>query len=127
MTDEITGGMDELGVLLLGHDLGAWWTGSQLTIEETRGLVPHQNATTLQVAASVLAAVWYLLRNPERGLCVPDDLDHREVLSVAGPYLGPCPSIRSDWTPNPADRGAFDEFLGVGPAEDPWQFSNILV
>jgi homospermidine synthase len=127
MTDEITGGMDELGVLLLGHDLNGWWTGSQLTIEETRSLVPHQNATTLQVAASVLAAVSYLLRHGERGLCVPDDLDHREVLAVAEPYLGPCPSVRTIWRPDTADRGAFDEFLGVPPAEDPWQFTNILV
>jgi homospermidine synthase len=126
MTDEITSGMDELGVLLLGHDLNGWWTGSQLTIDETRELVPQQNATTLQVAASVLAAVFYLLRHSERGLCVPDDLDHREVLSIAEPYLGPCPSIPTEWTPTTADRGAFDEFLGVRPADDVWQFSNIL-
>ena len=54
MTDEITEGMDELGVLLLGHDLNGWWVGSQLDIDEARELVPHQNATTLQVAASIL-------------------------------------------------------------------------
>lgn len=127
MTDEITGGMDELGVLLLGHDLNGWWTGSQLTIEETRTLVPHQNATTLQVAASVLAAVFYLVRHPDRGLCVPDDLDHREVLSAASSYLGPSPSIPTDWTPNQMGPGPFDEFLGVRRPTDVWQFSNILV
>lgn len=127
MTDEITTGMDELGVLLLGHDLNGWWTGSQLTIGETRELVPHQNATTLQVAASVLAAVAYALRHPERGLCVPDDLDHREVLSVADPYLGPCPSVRTDWTPATTGGDLFDAYLGVAAPDDPWQFGNILV
>ncbi|MGH3843974.1 MAG: saccharopine dehydrogenase C-terminal domain-containing protein [Pseudonocardiaceae bacterium] len=127
MTDEITSGMDELGVLLLGHDLNGWWTGSQLTIEETRSLVPHQNATTLQVAASVLAAVFSLVRHPDQGLCVPDDLDHREVLSVAGPYLGPSPSITTDWTPTQAGPGPFDNFLGIRRPTDIWQFSNILV
>ncbi len=127
MTDEITSGMDELGVLLLGHDLNGWWTGSQLTIEETRALVPHQNATTLQVAASVLAAVFSLVRHPSQGLCVPDDLDHREVLSAAAPYLGPSPSVRTDWTPTQTGRGPFDEFLGVRRPTDVWQFSNILV
>jgi len=127
MTDEITSGMDELGVLLLGHDLNGWWTGSQLTIEETRALVPHQNATTLQVAASVLAAVCYLVRHPAEGLCVPDDLDHREVLAVASPYLGPSPSIPTDWTPTQTGPGPFDEFLGVARPADVWQFSNILV
>ena len=53
MTDEITDGRDELGVLLLGHGLNGWWTGSQLDIHEARQLVPGQNATTLQVAAAV--------------------------------------------------------------------------
>jgi homospermidine synthase len=126
MTGEITTGMDELGVLLLGHDLNGWWTGSQLTIEETRELVPDQNATTLQVAASVLAAVFTLIRHPDLGLCVPDDLDHREILAVAAPYLGPCPSVRTDWTPAATGAEPFDEFLGVKRSDDPWQFSNML-
>jgi homospermidine synthase len=126
MTDEITSGVDELGVLLLGHDLNGWWTGSQLGIEETRSLVPHQNATTLQVAASVLGAVFSLIRHPDRGLVVPDDLDHREILAVAEPYLGPCPSVRTDWTPAQIVE-PFDEFLGVKRSSDVWQFSNILV
>ena len=67
MNDEITEGMDELGVLLLGHDLNGWWVGSQLDIDETRALVPHQNATTLQVAASVLGAVFWMIEQPEPG------------------------------------------------------------
>src|ERR687890_251361 len=54
MADDIVSGADELGVLLLGHDLNGWWTGSQLDIKEARALVPHQNATTLQVAAAGL-------------------------------------------------------------------------
>ena len=67
MGDDITSGIDELGVLLLGHDLNGWWTGSQLGIEEARQLVPHQNATTLQVAASVLGAVAWMLGRSRRG------------------------------------------------------------
>ncbi|MGW0522107.1 saccharopine dehydrogenase NADP-binding domain-containing protein [Crossiella sp. NPDC003009] len=98
LTDEITSGMDELGVLLLAHDLGGWWTGSQLSIEQTRDLVGSHNATTLQVAASLLAAIVHLVRHPDQGLLVPDDLDHREILTIADPYLGPCPSLRTDWT-----------------------------
>src|SRR3546814_6791521 len=45
MMDEITSGMDELGVLLMGHKKGAYWYGSRLTIEESRKLAPHNNAT----------------------------------------------------------------------------------
>lgn len=128
MNDEIIEGKDELGVLLLGHDLNGWWVGSQLTIHEARKLVPGQNATTLQVAASVLGALDWMIRNPREGLKVPDDLPHREVLAVANPYLGPCPSVQTDWTPL---KNRFDPFENWGkptPGEDDlWQFETFLV
>jgi homospermidine synthase len=127
MADDIVSGADELGVLLLGHDLNGWWTGSQLDIKEARELVPHQNATTLQVAASVLGAVSWMLRHPDRGLCVPDDLDHREVLDVAGPYLGPCPSLPTGWTPLARRGDPFEQITGGRPRdEDVWQFASFL-
>lgn len=129
MNDEITSGLDELGVLLMGHDLTGWWTGSQLDIHEARRLVPGQSATTLQVAASVLGAVFWMIRNPRQGVCVPDDLPHREVLSVANAYLGPCPSVPTDWTPL---KNRFDPFerwntLGRPADEDVWQFETFRV
>jgi homospermidine synthase len=74
MQDEVLHGRDELGVLLMGHDLNAWWVGSQLDIDETRALVPGQNATTLQVAASVLGALCWMINHPDQGFNVPDDL-----------------------------------------------------
>jgi len=128
MGDEITTGRDELGVLLLGHDLNGWWVGSQLDIDETRALVPGQNATTLQVAASVLGAAAWMIRNPERGVNVPDDLPHREVLVVANPYLGPCPSVRTDWTPLKNRVDLFDRWGGARRPndDDVWQFSSFL-
>ena len=52
MNDEITSGADILGALLMGHVFNSWWTGSDLSIQQSRKLVPHQNATTLQVAIS---------------------------------------------------------------------------
>ena len=129
MDDEITSGDDELGVLLMGHDLTGWWTGSQLSIEETRQLVPGQNATTLQVAASVLGAVAWMVANPERGVCVPDDLDHREVLRWADPYLGPCPSIPTDWTPLSNRVDLYERFnRRPRPADgDTWQFATFCL
>jgi homospermidine synthase len=128
MNDEITDGRDELGVLLLGHALNGWWVGSQLDIHETRRLVQHQNATTLQVAASVLGATVWMIRNPRRGLNVPDDLPHQEVLSVANPYLGPCPSIPTEWTPLKNRFDPFEKFARPRPVdEDVWQFETFLV
>jgi len=56
MTDEIISGSDILGALVMGHPYNSWWCGSDLSIEESRCLVPHQNATTMQVAISVVAA-----------------------------------------------------------------------
>lgn len=128
MTDEIVGGKDELGVLLLGHDLNGWWVGSQLGIEEARRLAPGQNATTLQVAASVLGALLWMIKNPRKGLNVPDDLPHQDVLAVANRYLGPCPSIQTDWTPLKNRNHAFDQFGQPRPREeDVWQFETFLV
>lgn len=128
MNDEIISGKDELGVLLMGHDLNAWWTGSQLDIHEARKLVPHQSATTLQVAASVLGAVTWMIRNPRKGLCVPDNLPHREVLEVAKPYLGPTPSMHTDWTPLKNWNDPFEHFGRPRPHEnDVWQFDTFLV
>jgi homospermidine synthase len=127
MDDDIISGKDELGVLLLGHDLNGWWVGSQLDIEETRRLVPHQNATTLQVAASVLGALFWMIRNPRQGLNVPDELPHHEVLEVANPYLGPCPSVQTDWTPLKNRYDPFEQFGKPRPrAEDMWQFETFL-
>src|SRR5438105_8059290 len=89
MDDDIVEGRDELGCLLMGHDFKSWWIGSLLDIHETRKLVPHQNATTLQVAASLMAATLWMIKNPGVGVNVPDDLPHREILGYAKPYLGP--------------------------------------
>lgn len=127
MGDDILDGADELGVLLLGHELNGWWTGSRLDIHQARSLVPGQNATTLQVAASVLGALRWIVRNPKAGLCVPDDLDHDEVLAAAKPYLGECPSVPTDWTPHNVGADPLAELRDDTPDTDPWQFHNILV
>lgn len=108
MNDEITQGKDELGCLLLGHDLGAWWIGSILDIEEARTLVPHQSATTVQVAIGVVAAVMYCVENPSKGICYAEHLPHDFVLKIAKPYLGEFVSMPSDWRPSKQPKGSSD-------------------
>jgi homospermidine synthase len=128
LTDEITEGRDELGVLLMGHDLNAWWMGSLLDIHESRQLVPHQNATTLQVACSVLGAVMWMIAHPAEGVRVPDDLPHEEILEVARPYLGPMVSQAVDWTPLKNRVDLFARFGRPLPAaEDVWQFDTFRI
>jgi homospermidine synthase len=128
MTNEITAGRDELGCLLMGHDYKSWWIGSLLDIEESRRLVPNQNPTTLQVAGSVLGAVFWMIRNPNEGVNVPDDLPHREIMEIARPYLGPFISRPVDWQPNGYRDTAATRHPELVPADDdPWQFHHFLV
>jgi homospermidine synthase len=76
----------------------------------------------------VVAAICWMTENPERGVCVPDDLPHEYILEKANPYLGRSLSIRSDWTPLKDTT----DFFGLGPRRvrnprDPWQFRNFLL
>lgn len=128
LNDEITSGSDILGALLMGHCYNSWWIGSDLSIEESRRLVPHQNATTMQVAISVVGAMMWMIENPERGAMVPDELPHDYILKISKPYLGKFISKPSDWTPL---KHQVDAFNGYAKADldkkDPWQFKNFLV
>ena len=99
LMDEIDSGVDELGVLLMGHARGAYWYGSQLSIEEARELAPFNSATSLQVAAGVLAGMVVAIENPTAGPLEADELDFARVLEVARPYLGPVVGAYSSWTP----------------------------
>jgi homospermidine synthase len=122
LTADLVTGMDELGVLLAGHPKNAYWYGSQLTIEEARRHVPYSNATSLQVAAGALAATVWAIRHPARGVLEADDLDFRECLDVARPYLGPLVGAYTDWTPLQGRGELFEEDLD---ADRPWQLKNV--
>ncbi len=122
MTDEITSGKDILGALLMGHPYSSWWTGSILSIEETRKLAPGQNATTLQVAAGVVSAVRYMIENPRKGILIPDDMPHDYILTIAKPYLGELHSKPYDWDPLKNRTVFFKENPEHNVDEDPWQF-----
>ena len=122
--DEITEGFDELGALLLGHNKGAYWYGSKLSIDEARKLAPHNNATSLQVSAGVLGAVVWAMENPQAGIIDPEEMDFQRVLEIANPYLGKVFGQYSDWNPLQGRNHPFPEDLDES---DPWQFKNIRV
>lgn len=122
--NEIIDGMDELGVLLYGHDRNAYWYGSQLSIEQARQLAPYQNATGLQVSSAVLAGMVWALENPEAGIVEADDIDFNRCLEVQRPYLGSVIGVYTDWTPLSGRPGFFPEDID---SSDPWQFRNVLV
>jgi homospermidine synthase len=125
MNDEIISGCDELGVLLMGHPYKSWWTGMLTSIDEARSVAPHQSATTIQVAASILGAVDWLLRSPNEGVRVPDELPWRDVLAVATPYVGTTWSGPLDWDPVTTKADWFDKWSGrTLDHDDLWQFTN---
>jgi homospermidine synthase len=127
MSDEITRGEDVLGALIMGHKYNSWWTGSALSIQEARRLVPHQNATTMQVAIGVIAAAMWMIENPNEGLCVPDDLPHDYILKIAKPYLGKLISEASDWTPFKNYKVFFKENSKNNfDQKNMWAFKNFL-
>lgn len=125
MNDEIISGRDELGVLLMGHPYKSWWTGMLTTIEEAREAAPHQSATTIQVAASILGAVDWMLRAPNEGVRVPDELPWRQVIDVANDYVGTTWSGPLDWDPVSTKADWFDRWSGrTLDHDDLWQFTN---
>ncbi|MEZ5796032.1 MAG: saccharopine dehydrogenase C-terminal domain-containing protein [Paracoccaceae bacterium] len=121
--DEITGGGDDLGVLLYGHARGAMWYGSRLSCDEARRLAPYQNATGMQVTSAVLAAMVWAAENPSMGFVEADEMDHARCLQVQRPYLGRVECHYTDWTPL---QNRINSFAEDRDDTDPWQFINFL-
>jgi homospermidine synthase len=124
MLNEITAGIDELGVLLAGHKKNAYWYGSQLSIGEARELAPYNSATSLQVTAAALSGMVWAMENPNRGIVEPDDMEFQRPLEICRPYLGKVVGHYTDWTPLHQRAELFAEDLDTS---DPWQFKNVRV
>jgi len=124
LMDEIVDGHDELGVLVMGHKRGAYWYGSVLDVHQARLLAPNNNATSLQVAAGVLAGLVHCVEHPRDGVIEAEDMDHVRALEVAKPYLGRIVGEYSDWTPIKNFKQNFPRPVDLS---DPWQFKNFRV
>lgn len=122
MSEEIApGGVDALGVLLMGHDLNAYWYGSILSIDEARQIAPFNTATSLQVAAGVYSGIIWAIENPDRGVVEPEQMDHHRVLEIARSFLGRLEGIQTDWTPIDSTNALFHKPEGEFC---PWQFEH---
>ena len=124
ITNTIIDGMDELGILLMGNQKGAYWFGSQLSIQEARLLAPYNNATSIQVVISVIAGMKWAIENPTAGVVEPEDIDFRFVMDIAEPYLGKIVGEYTDWDPLQNRDRSLNENLDHS---DPWQFHNIRI
>jgi len=124
MNEEITEGIDELGVLLCGHAKNAYWFGSQLNVLNAREMVENNQATSLQVCASAWAGMIWALYHPKNGIVECEEMDYEFVMKCLEPYVLPLHGEYSDWTPV-QERGVY--FPDDIDLSDPWQFSNIRV
>lgn len=124
LVDELTEGIDELGILVMGPKRGSYWFGSQLSLADARRLAPHNSATTLQVTASVTAGVCWAIRNPRLGVVEPEDMDHEFAMRIILPYIQPVVGVYTDWTPLEHRGELFPEDVDTS---DPWQFKNFRV
>lgn len=121
---EIVSGIDELGVLLLGHGMNGWWYGSQMSIQEATAVMPGEGPTTIQVVANMLAGIVWMIQNPRMGYVEPEDLPFDFILNLAMPFLGTMASVPTTWTPL-GDRSSLFK-VDVDPRH-PWRFENFRV
>lgn len=138
MNDEIIDGKDELGCTLLGNlnnEPWIWFIGSLLDIHETRKIMQHESATTLQVAASIISAAMYAIENPNLGLVLPDDIDFEYILNKSLPFLGKFESrivSLKEWDPYTEIDPMFNEMNKIQIKKEKdiirdWQFKDLLV
>jgi len=112
LKDELHDGADELGVLLMSGTGQSLWLGSALTLQRARSLAAHNNATSLQVVSSVLAAMQWACAHPERGIVESEELDYDELFQFARHYWEPIREASTQWAPaGSAGELQFSAFL----------------
>lgn len=97
-SDEIWIGSDTLGVLLM-TDNYSFWYGSRLENIVAENHFPYNNATTLQVTATILSGIEWMLRNPKEGVCEAHTIPSKELLSGIRPFLGDMIQSYTKWAP----------------------------
>ena len=124
MNQEVAqGGVDALGILLMGHSMNAYWYGSLLNVDEARAIAPFNTATTLQVAAGVLSGIVWAISHPNKGIVEAEQMDYEEILALSVPYLGTLTGVQTDWYP----KAPFSGLFSVSYSSDlPWQFEQFV-
>jgi homospermidine synthase len=85
---ELKDGIDSIGAYITAKS-GNWWMGTVLSSLDVRRLgIRYSTPTTVQVVISLLAAVRWMLLNPDMGIIAPEDLPYNKILSWCAPFLG---------------------------------------
>jgi len=86
--EELTGGIQYVGVFVIGEKFKPVWVGNAITLADALKWGPMNVPTILQVSAGVLGALCWIMKNQERGkILYPEFLDHRFILDVAEKYI----------------------------------------
>lgn len=118
--EELVEGTDHLGILLGIEGGHSYWFGSSLSTVEARAIVPHANATSMQVAAGVLCGMIWAILNPEKGVVEPEGMDSDFILRVVAPYMGQVYGVWTDWSPVEKDTEHHSK-------ENHWGIQNVIV
>ncbi len=129
MSDEITEGIDELGVLLMGHGLNA--LVDRLAARHPRDAPARAGPERDDAAGGGVGDRRAGVDDQEpdaRASSCPTRFPYKEILDVAGAYLGPCPSVQTDWTPLQSRSRLFAKWgTPAVPEDDLWQFASFAV
>lgn len=108
--NEIATGEDAVGALLIFKhnpidnllynkkgDTASYWSGTILSIHDTRKLgFIYAGPTVIQVAISLISAIEWMLANPDKGICYPEELPYDMILNKCHKYLG---KVFTAWVP----------------------------
>ena len=116
LKEELVQGIDELGVLIVSDQFPALWIGSQLSIERAKEMAPYNNATSLQVVGSIMAALEWMLQNTGCGIIESESLDHAFIYQHAKAYWEPMVMQFHRWHPSgdqSCKNWTIDQFLSI--------------
>lgn len=109
--EEISDGIDELGVFLISGIYPSIWIGSHLSIKAARLIAPGNNATSLQVVGGVMCGIEWVLANPSLGIIEAEEIDHKFAVDIAEKYWSPIVMRHVNWSPNNCKNLQFHNFL----------------
>ncbi|CRM62864.1 MULTISPECIES: saccharopine dehydrogenase NADP-binding domain-containing protein [Pseudomonas] len=104
LKDEIISGADELGIFLISNKYDAFWLGSNLSIGKTRKQAKYNNATSLQVASSIIGGMKWAEKSPSEGIVESENLDWKYIYDFTADYWEPIVKQQVNWRPSHTDR-----------------------
>lgn len=111
-SDEVRSGRDELGVLVMGHSTKRGGRACKRRSKSSLGGAPPERENDRSRGLDSRAVGW-MLASPSEGVRGPDELPWRDVLDVAGPYVGTLWSGPSEGDPVSTHTEWFDRWAGV--------------